>query len=257
MAIALEGSCAAISQRLDLLAAGCKNCLFLFSRRYSSDTLPSFAFVEYEDRRDADEAYHDMHNKRMGRDDLLKIEVSKAPLGRPVSRLSRRANILIPPSGPAPRPLLRGGSTATSVAVTVVVTVVVIAVTAEGARAAVRLVVARLARVAALETTHLVRTTGVTATATMTATVATRATVPAAPTGMPHDLRNAHLQQLTRSPTASVIVTSRKSAIGIARTVTAATMAPTATTGRVRRPLSKMWRPKMLCSSNMRNHSPR
>ena len=34
-----------------------------------------FAFVEYEDRRDADEAYHDMHNKRIGRDDILKIEV--------------------------------------------------------------------------------------------------------------------------------------------------------------------------------------
>ena len=35
----------------------------------------SFAFVEYEDRRDADDAYHDMHNKRIGRDDILKIEV--------------------------------------------------------------------------------------------------------------------------------------------------------------------------------------
>lgn len=35
-----------------------------------------FAFVEYEDRRDADDAYHDMHNKRIGRDDVLKIEVS-------------------------------------------------------------------------------------------------------------------------------------------------------------------------------------
>lgn len=35
----------------------------------------SFAFVEYEDRRDADDAYHDMHNKRIGRDDMLKIEV--------------------------------------------------------------------------------------------------------------------------------------------------------------------------------------
>lgn len=34
-----------------------------------------FAFVEYESRRDADDAYHEMHNKRIGRDDLLKIEV--------------------------------------------------------------------------------------------------------------------------------------------------------------------------------------
>ncbi|KAK4229310.1 hypothetical protein QBC38DRAFT_472552 [Podospora fimiseda] len=38
-----------------------------------------FAFVEYEDRRDADDAYHDMHNKRIGRDDILKIEVSFNP----------------------------------------------------------------------------------------------------------------------------------------------------------------------------------
>lgn len=37
----------------------------------------SFAFVEYEDRRDADDAYHEMHNKRIGRDDLLKIEVRR------------------------------------------------------------------------------------------------------------------------------------------------------------------------------------
>lgn len=37
----------------------------------------SFAFVEYESRRDADDAYHEMHNKRIGRDrdEVLKIEV--------------------------------------------------------------------------------------------------------------------------------------------------------------------------------------
>lgn len=38
--------------------------------------------MEYEDRRDADEAYHDMHNKRMGRDDVLKIEV-RFPVASP------------------------------------------------------------------------------------------------------------------------------------------------------------------------------
>lgn len=31
--------------------------------------------MEYESRRDADDAYHEMHNKRIGRDDMLKIEV--------------------------------------------------------------------------------------------------------------------------------------------------------------------------------------
>lgn len=35
--------------------------------------------MEYEDRRDADDAYHDMHNKRIGRDDVLKIEVRALP----------------------------------------------------------------------------------------------------------------------------------------------------------------------------------
>ena len=35
--------------------------------------------MEYESRRDADDAYHEMHNKRIGRDDLLKIEVCVAP----------------------------------------------------------------------------------------------------------------------------------------------------------------------------------
>ncbi|MDI1489990.1 MAG: hypothetical protein OHK93_001189 [Ramalina farinacea] len=38
-----------------------------------------FAFVEYESRRDADDAYHEMHNKYIGRDDLLKIEWARTP----------------------------------------------------------------------------------------------------------------------------------------------------------------------------------
>jgi len=40
-----------------------------------------FAFVEYESRRDADDAYHEMHNKRIGRDrdEVLKIEWARTP----------------------------------------------------------------------------------------------------------------------------------------------------------------------------------
>ncbi|KAF2772662.1 hypothetical protein EJ03DRAFT_189955 [Teratosphaeria nubilosa] len=38
-----------------------------------------FAFVEYESRRDADDAYYEMHNKRIGRDDILKIEWARTP----------------------------------------------------------------------------------------------------------------------------------------------------------------------------------
>ncbi|KAI9818310.1 MAG: hypothetical protein M1832_004428 [Thelocarpon impressellum] len=38
-----------------------------------------FAFVEYVSRRDADDAYYEMHNKRLGRDDMLKIEWARTP----------------------------------------------------------------------------------------------------------------------------------------------------------------------------------
>jgi hypothetical protein len=56
------------SSRLYVQAGLCVVCQL-------ADSTRRFAFVEYESRRDADDAYHEMHNKRIGRDDLLKIEV--------------------------------------------------------------------------------------------------------------------------------------------------------------------------------------
>ena len=70
--------CAVTFQRREVLQVVCEysSGLPLMATDVSIiNTLSSFAFVEYESRRDADYAYHEMHNTRIGRDDLLKIEV--------------------------------------------------------------------------------------------------------------------------------------------------------------------------------------
>ena len=69
-------SSAVTFQLLELLLVACEYLLFNIGVNSNIvDTQSRFAFVEYESRRDADDAYHEMHNKRIGRDDLLKIEV--------------------------------------------------------------------------------------------------------------------------------------------------------------------------------------
>jgi len=65
-----------------------------------------FAFVEYESRRDADDAYHEMHNKRMGRDDVLKIEWARTPPSASWRFDSGREREGAPPRRRSPR---RGG----------------------------------------------------------------------------------------------------------------------------------------------------
>lgn len=78
----------ATSRRLVLLQVVCMSSQFQIKTNSNFvDTESRFAFVEYESRRDADDAYHEMHNKRIGRDDLLKIEV-----GGFFSRRSRTLN---------------------------------------------------------------------------------------------------------------------------------------------------------------------
>ncbi|KAG9240581.1 hypothetical protein BJ878DRAFT_525373 [Calycina marina] len=78
-----------------------------------------FAFVEYKSRRDADDAYHEMHNKRVGRDDLLKIEWARTPPsaswrfepGREPDPRPRRGDPRRSPrrSSHSPAPARRGG----------------------------------------------------------------------------------------------------------------------------------------------------
>ncbi|KAI9668467.1 MAG: hypothetical protein M1831_001221 [Alyxoria varia] len=53
-----------------------RDLAFEFERTSSSRL---FAFVEYESRRDADDAYYDMHNKTLGRDEVLKVEWARTP----------------------------------------------------------------------------------------------------------------------------------------------------------------------------------
>ena len=66
---------AVIYQLLALHLVDCEYLAFSIVALSPSLRDGSFAFVEYESRRDADDAYYEMHNKRIGRDDLLKIEV--------------------------------------------------------------------------------------------------------------------------------------------------------------------------------------
>jgi hypothetical protein len=88
----------ATSRLLAPLLADCKS--FCSSIKISSTALltktmdNSFAFVEYEDRRDADEAYHDMHNRRLGRDDILKIEVSSQTWASPTTSYLTFADVV-------------------------------------------------------------------------------------------------------------------------------------------------------------------
>ncbi|OAG11293.1 uncharacterized protein CC84DRAFT_7576 [Paraphaeosphaeria sporulosa] len=125
-----------------------------------------FAFVEYESRRDADDAYHEMHNKRIGRDDLLKIEVCSASHVLQLVYLTSN-------SGHAPHPRLRGASTPAVIALVVSVasevSAAAVAVTAH--RVASVLVVAPLVAAVAVTTLRARMTVGSATTIVATETV--------------------------------------------------------------------------------------
>lgn len=76
--------------------------------------------MEYESRRDADDAYHEMHNKRIGRDDMLKIEVPNDSFPK------TKQLIIINFSGLVLLPLLPGALTLVVSLVVIVVQVVVV-----------------------------------------------------------------------------------------------------------------------------------
>ncbi|KAJ5896540.1 uncharacterized protein N7473_005939 [Penicillium subrubescens] len=119
-----------------------------------------FAFVEYESRRDADDAYHEMHNKRIGRDDLLKIEWARTPPSaswRFDSGRDRRRDRTPPRRGRSP-PLaaaavttLPDGTTATN-GITIVQTVTTSVVTVIATMIAVTAMIVAIVTVSVLAT---------------------------------------------------------------------------------------------------------
>lgn len=130
------------------------------------DSFTRFAFVEYESRRDADDAYHEMHNKRMGRDDLLKIEVNLFPL---LPHFGRCFNLAF--SGLVPPLLPPGDSTRV---VTAVVTALLLAVAAPPPHAAAAVTTLRDGTIATngITIVQTVTTSAVTVIATMIAATA-------------------------------------------------------------------------------------